>query len=195
MTRPFPQSKKILGAASVEFALIALFIFLPLLFGMIEMGRVMYLWNTAQEITRRAARAAVVTDFTNAAAMTTIRQNAIFRSDSGSLPAGMEITDSSVVINYLSLSQQVIDPTTTCPAKNISNCIQDPTSSSCIRFVEVSLCQPGTGQTNACSPIIYSPLGTFFSILKKLNISLPIPASSVVMPAESLGYRPNATPC
>lgn len=48
------------GVASVEFALIALFVLFPLLFGIIEMGRVMFYWNTATELTRIGARVAVV---------------------------------------------------------------------------------------------------------------------------------------
>ncbi|SEF92903.1 TadE-like protein [Nitrosospira multiformis ATCC 25196] len=47
------------GAAAVEFALIASLLFI-LLFGIIEMGRVLFYWNTATEATRLGARLAVV---------------------------------------------------------------------------------------------------------------------------------------
>ena len=43
------------GAAAVEFALVAL-LFFTLLFGILEFGRMLYLYNTVQEVSRRAAR-------------------------------------------------------------------------------------------------------------------------------------------
>ena len=47
------------GAAAVEFAIIAMLLF-TVLFGIIEFGRLFYVINTVQEVTRRAAREAVV---------------------------------------------------------------------------------------------------------------------------------------
>lgn len=47
------------GAAAVEFALIASLLF-TLLFGVVEMGRVLFYWNTATEATRLGARLAAV---------------------------------------------------------------------------------------------------------------------------------------
>jgi len=49
------------GAAAVEFALVCL-IFFTVLFGAAEMGRLMFYWNTAAEVTRLGARMAVVCD-------------------------------------------------------------------------------------------------------------------------------------
>ncbi len=49
------------GAAAVEFALISL-VFFTILFGAMEMGRLMFYWNTAAEVTRLGARMAVVCD-------------------------------------------------------------------------------------------------------------------------------------
>ena len=49
------------GAAAVEFALVSL-VFFTILFGAMEMGRLMYYWNTAAEVTRLGARMAVVCD-------------------------------------------------------------------------------------------------------------------------------------
>ena len=178
------------GVAAVEFALVSLFIFFPLLMGILEFGRTMYIWNTVQEITRHAARSAIITDFTNTSAMNLLRQNAIFRTTAGKLPAGPEISDTSVAISYLNLNLGVVDSTMTCPVKNISTCLTNPAASSCIRFVQASVCQPGTGQTNACIPVKYTPIVSFFSFL---NIN--IPPSPVVMTVESLGFRPNATAC
>lgn len=49
------------GATAVEFALVAS-AFLILLIGIMEMGRVLFYWNTAAEVTRLGARMAVVCD-------------------------------------------------------------------------------------------------------------------------------------
>lgn len=49
------------GVAAVEFALLAGILF-TLLFGVMEMGRVLFYWNTAVEATRMGARLAVVCD-------------------------------------------------------------------------------------------------------------------------------------
>lgn len=53
------------GAALVEFALVAM-IFIVLLLGIFEFGRLMFTWNSAVEATRRGARLAVVCDMSNA---------------------------------------------------------------------------------------------------------------------------------
>lgn len=173
------------GAAIVEFALVALFFF-TLLFGIMEYGRVMYLWNTVQEVTRHAARDAVVADFSNTSAMNTVRWNAIFRNSAGPLIAAGEITDASVVITYLNANMNTVDITGNCPARNISTCLTDPNANTCIRFVEARICQPGT----ECTSVNYSPMIGLFSFL-----NIPIPTSSVVMPAESLGFRPSSPAC
>lgn len=50
------------GVAAVEFALILMFVLLPMLFGVIEMGRLLWTWNAATEATRLGARIAIVCD-------------------------------------------------------------------------------------------------------------------------------------
>ena len=59
--RRFRQS----GATAVEFALISAVFFTTLL-GMMEMGRMLYYWNSAAEATRLGARLAVVCDLNDA---------------------------------------------------------------------------------------------------------------------------------
>jgi len=54
------------GAAAVEFAFVAI-IFFTLFFGVVEIARAMYISNTLQEVTRRAAELATNTDFTREA--------------------------------------------------------------------------------------------------------------------------------
>ena len=53
------------GAAVVEFALVAA-VFFTLLIGIMEMGRILFYWNTAAEVTRLGARTAVVCDMNDA---------------------------------------------------------------------------------------------------------------------------------
>lgn len=60
--RPYRQINTQRGAAAVEFALVALFLLLPLLFAIVELGRVVFYWNAATEVTRLGARLAVVCD-------------------------------------------------------------------------------------------------------------------------------------
>lgn len=49
------------GAAAVEFALVAM-VFMILLLGIVEMGRLLFTWNAAVEATRYGARVAAVCD-------------------------------------------------------------------------------------------------------------------------------------
>lgn len=53
------------GVAAVEFALVAA-LFFTLLIGIMEMGRVLFYWNSAAEATRLGARIAVVCDLDDA---------------------------------------------------------------------------------------------------------------------------------
>lgn len=181
------------GVAAVEFALIAI-PFLLLLFGAMEFGRLLYLWNTAQEVTRNAARLAVVTDFNDSA---NIKRLAVFGATGETalkdvkLPASSEITAENVVIRYLNAAGNVASPMPTDPGDNIAACLDAGRTSSCIRFVEVCL---STGTT--CSPdqsIPFKPMIGLFSTSGPNSTDLSgirIPLSSVRMPAESLGFRP-----
>lgn len=64
---PFKSgNKRQRGATAVEFALVAA-VFFSLLIGVMEMGRVLFYWNTATEATRLGARTAVVCDIGDAA--------------------------------------------------------------------------------------------------------------------------------
>jgi Flp pilus assembly protein TadG len=56
-----PGARRQRGVAALEFALVAT-VFFTLLIGIMEMGRVLFYWNTAGEATRMGARVAVVCD-------------------------------------------------------------------------------------------------------------------------------------
>lgn len=171
------------GAAAVEFALVAMPFFL-LMFGAMEFGRLMYLWNTVQEVTRNAARQAVVADFTNPTAIATIKRSAVFRATDGPLPAASEITNARVNILYLNAAGNLSSPMPLSPGDNISACLDALRVAECIRFVEVCVsttdtCQPGQS-------VQYAPMVNLFSFL-----AINIPMSTVRMPAESLGFQPD----
>ena len=174
------------GAAAVEFALVFP-IFLVLLFGTFEFGRLVYLWNTVQEVSRSAARQAVVTDFTNATAITAIKRLAVFRSTDGTLPAATEVSNANINIQYLNAAGTVPAVMPLNPSDNISACQDSTRTDSCIRYVEVKVCTAG-----ACGPIPFVPLFGFLSAkdgsLSMLSLSIPIPVSTVRMPVESLGF-------
>jgi Flp pilus assembly protein TadG len=167
------------GVAVVEFALIAT-VFFIVLFAILEFGRLFYIFNSVQEVTRRAAREAVVRGHSKADQDEAINL-ALFGADS--LPAGAMINTSKVKIEYLN---RAMGPIATLPANNIEECLT--VSNSCIAFVSVSI----SGAT-------YDPMVGLFSGVEittfpfnknpiKIDFRVPIPASTVTMPAESMGY-------
>lgn len=183
------------GVLAVEFALVALVLF-TLLFGILEVARLMYLWNTLQEVTRRAASAATVTDFSDSGALALVRQRAIFKTSPGTLILGAPVTDAHVRIDYLSLARDGNGAMTltaipagllpACPARNMLNCTTDPYGSSCIRFVRARICAPGGG---VCMPVAYAPLTGL------PGLSLPLPSATAIVKAGTLGYQPGDALC
>lgn len=178
------------GTASVEFGLVFL-LFLTVVFSLIEYGRMMFLWNAVQEVSRRAARAAAVTDFSDGAAMAAVRQRALLRGGATPLPLPLapNIGSAQVRIDYLWMDAagtlQELPLLPACPMAHRSNCARDPQGPSCIRFVRVRLCGSGAG----CAPLDFEPLAPWSLAPTRL------PAASTLMPAESLGYTPGQPPC
>ena len=176
------------GVAMVEFALIAPIFFL-LLFGAIEFGRLLYLWNTVQEVTRNAARQAVVTDFRNLVVspntvgeIDMIKRSAVFRTSPGALPGSGDLTDAKVRIRYLNDKFIEVNTNTLSPADNVANCAPSPPLANCIAFVEVCVSE----DANCAIGVPFHPLVGYLSLLADVHI----PPSTMRMPAESLGFRP-----
>lgn len=167
------------GATAVEFAIVAM-LFFTIVLGIMEFGRVLYIWNTVQEVTRRAAREAVVRNFVDA---NRIQRAAVFGDEGGTgtayLPAGLEITNATVRINYLNGTLAVASPMPVDVPDNISACADSTRTASCIRFVEACVATSG----NCTGSVQYAPMAGLFPFL-----AIGIPVSSVIMPAESLGY-------
>lgn len=183
------------GVYSVEFAMVII-VFLTVIFGIIEVARAMYIVNTLQEVTRRAASSAANVDFRDQAAKDRSRQRAIFRDSPGSLVLGEPITDAHVRIDYLALVRNGNTMTLTpigagamppCPARNRLTCLADPHSPSCIRFVRARVCAPGNAAE--CERVRFTP------IVPLINLPLDLPRSTTIATAETLGFRPGMTPC
>jgi len=175
------------GSVGVEFMLAFLF-FMATMFAVIEYARMMYLWNSQQEVTRRAARAAAVTNFSDTVAMQVLRRRAIFRDSDGALPLAPALTQDSVRIEYLSLgadgAMAPIAVLPGCPARNVLNCAIDPHGVDCIRLIRVSVC----GDSN-CSPIPYQ------AMMPLVPVPASLPPATTVLRAESLGFRPGQAMC
>lgn len=155
------------GSAVVEFAFICL-LFFTILFAILEFGRMMYVYNTMQEVTRRGARAAVVRWIDQTAAIKSI---AFFGGTA--IPAGAEVEDDDMVIEYLNQAGGTSFPQPTSPGDNLSACGDALRTSECIFSVRVSI----TG-------VSYSPMVNLFSFL-----GITLPTASVTMHAESLGFE------
>lgn len=175
------------GVAAVEFAIVGALLFI-LLFGILEFGRLFYMFNTVQEVTRRAAREAVVRWVDNSST-SPAKTLALFGGTA--MPAGAEITVDNIDIEYLGadgleITSGNLPPG---PGENISACLNPGGTYDCIAFVRVSI-------TNAT----YVPMVGLFSGINltvfpfsqanpfRIDLSIPIPASTVTMPAESMGY-------
>lgn len=190
-SQKFPRIKaRQRGAAAVEFGIIAI-VFFTLLFGIIEFGRLFYLYNTVQEVTRCAARAAAVTwkgdnggdwSGTNMIGTTTpIRQQCLFGQNE--LVAGWEIGTADIRIRALNKCGNDDDANPNDKSMNISNCTNNPEDDDCIRFVEASVWCDQDSEYCQNHMVKYQPM---FGLIPVSGIG--IPNSTVCMPAESLGY-------
>lgn len=171
---------------AVEFAAVVMVVLLAV-FGAIEIARAMYVVNTLQEVTRRAAAAAAKADFSVPSVLRQVRQEAIFRDDAGSLLLGDPVTDDNIVIDYLSIAKvgnslQMV-PNTSVPASPVANrvaCMKDPYGADCIQFVRVRVCSSADAST--CTPVVYR---TIFPLVS-LPIDLPISTTIVKVDALNL---------
>lgn len=189
-----PRPRRQRGVFAVEFAILAPLFFL-FVFALLEVARAVYLWNMVHEITRRAARAATVTDFSNPGLLQSVRAQAVLRAAPGRLPLGGGISDAYVRIDYLSLPGGA--PVTAmpgCPQRNRINCLQDPHGDRCIRFVRARLCLPAAG--DSCEAVPYRPVLPMLAPLFPAGAqALRLPVASTVAVAESLGYPDNPGFC
>lgn len=120
------------GVAAVEFAIVSSLLF-TVLFGVMEMGRLLWTWNAATEATRLGARLAVVCDINR-------NMNAPIKSRMHEmLPA---LTNANITISYLN-PPNTVDPSctnATCKAARVS--LSGFTHTTVIPFVPLSLTLP-----------------------------------------------------
>lgn len=157
------------GVAAVEFALVMLFVLVPVMAFTIEIGRMMYLYNTLEEVTRRAARMATVNWVDK---IDTIKQDALFGGST--LPAGAEVGLANVQIEYLDINSNPVTKTPDTPGDNLSACADVSRTTECIYSVRVSLVN-----------VQYDPIFLRFAGFSTINMG----SHTVVMHAESLGFN------
>jgi hypothetical protein len=176
------------GTAAVEFALLAA-VFFSLVFGVIELARLMYIYNTVQEVTRRAAAAAVHVYPRDTANIALLKQNAVFRDSPGELPFATPLADNYIRIEYLDHDLAVIPEASwpVCASQNQLICMANPNSPSCIRFVQVRVCDPG--KTDSCQAVPYQIMFPF------VKLATTIPTAPTIVPVETLGYKAGTPPC
>lgn len=183
------------GVAAVEFALLAIVFFL-VFFGIVEAARAMYIINTLQEVTRRAAALAANADFSNATAMQRVRERAIFRDSPGFLAFAQPVSDRHVVIDYMWIQRtgtamsMVPLPSGSLPASpaaNFANCLGNPYSQGCIRLVRVRVCE--TASADACEPVAYR------NLVSLVPFSFGLPTSKTIVTAETLGMPAGVPSC
>lgn len=175
------------GVAAVEFSLVAI-LFFTLVFGIIEVARAMYICNTLQEVTRRAAALATNADFRDDAMMQGVREQAIFRNSPGLLAFAEPITDQHINIDYMRVRrdggnltmERIPDGSLPAsPAENQVNCTRDPYGEGCIRLVRARVCREGSGAQ--CTPVPYKTL------VSLIPLAFGLPRSVTVVNAETLG--------
>lgn len=185
------------GTTALEFVLLA-GVFFTLVFGIIEVARLMYVYNTLQEVTRRAAAAAVNVYPRDTAAIKKVKVDAVFRNSPGELPLAPPIKDDNIRIEYLALKRASssnelsladidVGSLPTCAAQNRQICMRDPNADNCIRFVQVRICD--TSDTTNCNPVVSKML------LPLVDLRVPLHRATTILPAESLGYSMGMSPC
>lgn len=120
------------GAEAVEFALVSL-VFFTVLLGAMEMGRLMFYWNTAAEATRLGARMAVVCD-PNGTSVAAIRTR--MRQLLAIIP------DAEIAVSYLPAGCDV----NTCTMATVSIAAATPITTY-IPFAPLSLLMPSFATT------------------------------------------------
>lgn len=121
------------GVAAVEFALISS-LFFALLFGVMEMGRLLWAWNAAVEATRLGARLSVVCDIGDA----DIKARMISR-----LPA---LAATNISITYLN-PPAAPNTCTAANCKAVRVALSGYTHDTIIPFLPLSLTLPAFGTT------------------------------------------------
>lgn len=187
------------GTAAVEFALLA-WIFFTILFGIIEVARMLYVYGTLQEVTRRAASSAAHVYPTDSAGIARLKYAALFRTGPGELPLAPPVSDAHLRIDYLALTRDPDDDKLSLAlvapgsipnsaARNRQVCMANPNAANCIRFVQVRICGTADDGDGEC-PLVGSRM-----MLPFVDLRVPLHRATTIVPVESFGYQPGESPC
>lgn len=185
------------GTAAVEFVLLA-GLFFTLVFGTIEIARLMFVYNTLQEVTRRAAAAAANVYPRETKEINKVKQDALFRTSPGELALAPPVSDKNLRFDYLALVRDASSGALTlskidesewpsCAAQNRQICMQNPNAANCIRFVQVSVCD--TADSSNCKPVKSQLL------LPMVELHLSLHKATTIATVESLGYVAGTSSC
>jgi len=154
------------GVATVEFAIIGALLML-LLLGVIEFARLVFVWNTGTEATRRGARVAAVCPVNDPA----IRNITVFNDDATSGPSALitGLSSADVQVEYLDAGGNPLD----CTYCNCDDTCGDASFVS-IKYVQV-------GINNYQHTLLLPP---------PFNVTITMPPFESTLPRESLGVVP-----
>jgi hypothetical protein len=175
------------GGAAVEFALLAIIIFV-FIFGTIEIARMFYVWSTMTQVTNRAARSVAIAS--KAAAPATLWRAMYLPAAGKTLLLGGGIGEGHLRVDYLkydAATPVAFDKVPACLALNTANCLDDPHGDSCVRFVRVRLCVP---DSDPCGRVPYEPMVGLPGI-NQLRVSMPM--FTAIAPLGTMG-QPSACP-
>lgn len=156
------------GLTTVEFAIIGALFFI-VLFGVIEFGRMLFVWNTLTEATRRGARVAAVCPVNHPA----IARKTVFNDENtdGSSPILSNLSTDDVEVQYLEDDGDVIAD----PVANFSD----------IAYVRVSISGGSDGVAGYQHDLLVLP-----ALIPGLTGTLTAPEFETTLPRESLGVVP-----
>lgn len=158
------------GTFIVEFAIIAAGLFI-VLFAVIELSRLIWVWNSIDEATRRGARVAAVCpinhpDVRNATVFASYTPGSTGSYSSGDSTILRNLTTNNVDVRYLA-----------------EDGVTKSTDFETVRYVKVAI-GPIDNTSNA-SPYVVPVLIPFF------NLNITLPTFETTLPAESLGLVPD----
>lgn len=175
------------GASAVEFAFIVV-IFLTLLFGTVEFGRLFFNINSVQEVTRRAAREQVVRWVSATGAVQRIAVLQPGSTGTVYYPGAIDITNERVQLSFHTSYPNAVSGTNatglTTPQANLNKCLLS--NADCIRFVRATLSN-SANPSLSCEPSSLVNFNVLAPYMPFVGNVVPLPCSTVIMPAEALG--------
>lgn len=198
-TQKSPAQRGQRGTAAVEFALLAALFFL-VMFGIMEVARMLYVYGTLQEVTRRAASSAAHVYPTDGAGIARLKYHALFRTSPGELALAPPVSDAHLRLDYLALTRDPDDGNLSLApvapgsipnsaARNRQVCMANPNATDCIRFVQVRICGGPVDGAGEC-PRVRSRM-----LLPIVDMRVPLHRATTIVPVESFGYQPGDSPC